>query len=96
MRNSKKWVRLDWQTGRKTYAETGVGKGALTYADGMLYTLSIDRLMGLVKPTTTRFELVSSFEIPKGGKGKSWAHPVVCNGRLYIRHGEFLYAYKVR
>lgn len=96
VRNSKKWICLDWQTGRKMYAETGVGKGSLTCADGMLYTLSIDRVMGLVRPTSTRFELVSSFEIPEGGKGKSWAHPVVCNGRLYIRHGEFLYAYSVR
>jgi hypothetical protein len=62
----------------------------------MLYTLSIDRVMGLVRPILTGLELVSSFEIPQGGKGKSWAHPVVCGGRLYIRHGEFLYAYSVR
>ena len=47
-------------------------------------------------PTATGLELVSSFEIPKGGKGMSWAHPVVCGGRLYIRHGDFLYAYNVR
>jgi len=96
VKNSKKWVCLDWQTGRTKYTETGVGKGSLTYADGMLYTLSIDRVMGLIRPISTGFELVSSFEIPEGGKGKSWAHPVVCNGRLYIRHGQFLYAYKVR
>ena len=96
IQNSKKWVCLDWQTGRMMYADTGIGKGSLTYADGMLYTLSIDRIMGLVRPTSKSFELVSSFEIPEGGKGKSWAHPVVCNGRLYIRHGEFLYAYSVR
>jgi outer membrane protein assembly factor BamB len=96
VRNSKKWVCLDWQTGRKRFAETGVGKGSLTWAGGMFYTLSIDRVMGLVRPTPTRLELVSSFKIPEGGKGKSWAHPVVCNGRLYVRHGEFLYAYKVR
>ncbi len=96
IRNGKKWLCLDWQTGRKMYADTGVGKGSLTYADGMLYTLSIDRVMGLVRPTSKSFELVSSFEIPEGGKGKSWAHPVVCNGRLYIRHGDFLYAYSVR
>jgi hypothetical protein len=62
----------------------------------MLYTLSIDRKMGLARPTATGFDLVSAFEIPEGGKGKSWAHPVVCDGRLYIRHGDFLYAYRVR
>jgi len=93
VKNSNEWICLDWQTGSMMYADPGVGKGSLTYADGMLYTLSIDRVMGLVRPTSTLFELVSSFEIPKGGEGKSWAHPVVSNGRLYIRHGEFLYVY---
>jgi len=94
-RDRDKWVCLDWETGDKKYVETGVGKGSLTCADGMLYTLSTDRKMGLVRPSATGFELVSSFMIPKGGKGKSWAHPVVCNGRLYVRHGEFLYTYGV-
>ncbi len=96
VQNSNKWICLDWQTGHMMYADPGIGKGSLTYADGMLYTLGIDRAMGLVRPTSTSFELVGSFEIPEGGKGKSWAHPVVCNGRLYIRHGDFLYAYSVR
>ena len=96
VRNGEKWVCLDWQTGSMMYAAEGVGKGSLTCADGMLYTLSIDGVMGLVRPTSTSFALVSSFEIPEGGEGKSWAHPVVCDGRLYIRHGEFLYAYSVR
>lgn len=95
-RNSKLWVCLDWQTGRKKYVAKGVGKGSLTYADGMLYTLSENGVMGLVRPTGTGYELVSSFDIPKGGEGNSWAHPVVCGGRLYIRHSDFLYAYSVK
>jgi outer membrane protein assembly factor BamB len=95
-RNSKSWICLDWQTGEKKYMDKGVGKGSLTYADGMLYTLSENGVMGLVRPTSKGYELVSSFDIPKGGKGNSWAHPVVCGGRLYIRHGDFLYVYKIR
>jgi len=88
-------VCLDWKTGRIKYVDK-CAKVSLTYADGMLYALSIDGVMGLVQPTPTGHKLVSYFEIPKGGKGKSWAHPVVCGGRLYIRHGEFLYAYRLR
>ena len=95
-RNSKLWVCLDWQTGKNKYMDKGVGKGSLTFADGMLYTLSENRMMGLVRPTAVGYELVSSFNIPEGGKGNSWAHPVVCGGRLYIRHDEFLYVYKLR
>ncbi len=95
-RNRNLWICLDWETGRNKYMDKGVGKGSLTYADGMLYTLSIDGVMGLVRPIPMGHELVSSFKIPEGGKGNSWAHPVVCGGRLYIRHSEFLYAYSVR
>jgi len=95
-RNSNLWVCLDWETGRNKYMDKGVGKGSLTYADGMLYTLSENSVMGLVQPAPMGHELVSSFKIPEGGKGNSWAHPVVCGGRLYIRHGEFLYAYSLR
>ena len=94
--NASKWICLDWKTGEMKYAEKGVGKGSLTYSDGMLYMLSENRAVGLVRPTPDSYGLISSFEIPKGGKGNSWAHPVVCGGRLYIRHGDFLYAYSVR
>jgi len=95
-RNRNLWICLDWETGRNKYMDKGVGKGSLTYADGMLYTLSIDGVMGLVRPIPMGHELVSSFKIPEGGKGNSWAHPVVCGGRLYIRHSEFLYVYSVK
>lgn len=88
-------VCLDWKTGQVKYMDKCV-KISLTYADEMLYTLSIDGVMGLIQPTPAGHRQVSYFKIPKGGKGKSWAHPVVCGGRLYIRHGEFLYAYSLR
>lgn len=99
--NNGNWVCLNWQTGQKTYAERGVGHGCLTCADGMLYTLSERSMMGLVKATPDGHEVVSQFRIPAGGHyvgkdGPSWAHPVVCGGRLYVRHGDFLYAYDVR
>jgi outer membrane protein assembly factor BamB len=94
--SERSWHCLEWEAGKTAYQETGVGKGSLTYADGMLYTLSENHEMGLVPATPAGHKLVSQFNLPKGGKGKSWAHPVVCGGRLYIRHGKFLYAYDVR
>ncbi len=91
-----RWICLEWKTGRPTYMERGVGKGSLTSADGMLYTISERRTLGLVKATPSGHEVISQFDIPKGGRGPTWAHPVVCGGRLYIRHGDFLYVYDVR
>jgi outer membrane protein assembly factor BamB len=94
--NNAKWICLDWKSGRKMYAERGVGEGSLTFADGMLYTLSENRKVGMVRPAPTGHELVSQFKIPAGGEGPTWAHPVVCGGRLYIRHDDRLYAYDIR
>ena len=93
--NNAKWVCLDWKTGRKMWAERGVGEGSLTCADGMLYTLNEHRKVGLVRPAPAGLDLISQFQIPAGGEGPTWAHPVVCGGRLYIRHGDRLYAYDV-
>jgi outer membrane protein assembly factor BamB len=94
--NNAKWICLDWKTGRKMYAERGIGEGSLTCADGMIYTMSDSRKVGLVRPAPTGYELISEFKIPEGGEGPTWAHPVVVGGRLYIRHGDRLYAYAVR
>jgi len=91
-----KWVCLDWKTGETVYEERGVGKGSLTAAEGRLYVLSEKHRVGLVPATPEKHEVVSRFELPEGGEGNSWAHPVVCGGRLYVRHGDFLYAYDVR
>lgn len=93
--NNSKWICLDWETGKVQYAERGVGKGSLTYADGMLYTWSEQRNVGLVQATPDGHPVVSRFRTPSGPEGPTWAHPVVCGGRLYLRHGDCLYAYHV-
>ena len=61
----------------------------------MLYTLGERLVVGLVKPTPTGHEVVSRFELVPQGKAPSWAHPVVCGRRLYLRHGDILYVYDV-
>jgi len=94
--NRAGWVCLDWKTGRKRYAHRDVGRGSFTYADGMFYILSERHTMSLVKAGPDTPKPVSTFRIPGGGEGPSWAHPVVCAGRLYIRHGDLLYAYDVQ
>jgi len=96
MTNKGKWVCLEWKTGRLMYAEPGIGEGSITYAERMFYTLSERREMGLVRAAPHEYKLVSHFTLPEGGQGNTWAHPVVCGGRLYVRHGERLYVYDVR
>jgi len=88
------WFCLDFKTGGPKYQVPG--KGSLTYADGMLYCLSEKGLMELVEATPDARRVVSSFQVPSGGEGAYWAHPVVCGGRLYLRHADKLYAYDIK
>lgn len=94
--NGGRWICLAWNDGEKKYAEKGVGKGSLTCANGMLYCWSEKGRVGLVPATPTKHEPVSEFTVAKGGEGPTWAHPVVCGGRLYLRHGNLLHAYDIR
>ena len=80
----------------------GVGQGYSTVAvaGGLVYTtgniLNHGRTVALVWARPEAYEAVSQFSIPEGGKCPTWAHPVVCGGRLYIRHGDFLYCYDIK
>ena len=93
--NSKdKWVCLDLKTGQVMYETRGVGMGSVLYADGMLYCYSDNGILALVRATPTAYDLISQFKVTQGD-GPHWAHPVISNARLYIRHGDFLMAYDV-
>lgn len=92
------WLAVDWNTGKTKYETAwsgGKSKGSIVSADGMLYCYDERRgAVGLVKPNPEKFDVVSEFRITKG-EGPHWAHPVIVNGVLYIRHGNALMAYKV-
>ena len=93
--HNKGWTCLDLKTGEIKWYDDGVGKGALCYADGMLYLLGEkDGKVGLATATPEAFKLTGSFSIE--GEGPSWAHPVVNNGRLYLRYHQNLYCFDVK
>jgi len=90
------WVCLNISTGEVKFQEKIFdAKGSIIWADGRLYCYSEKGTLGLVRPTEDGMKLISSFKITMG-KGEHWAHPVVCNGRLYIRHGDVLMAFDIK
>jgi len=91
--NSRGWFCLDFLTGRQLWKTDG--KGSVTFAEGMLYTLDERGTMKLVKAAPEKYEKSGEFKVPKGGESMYWAHPVVCGGKLYIRHADKLFAYDV-
>ena len=90
------WACLEWATGRRTLATDLIGRGSLTYADGMFYVMNHRRKVALVRPSPTALKVVSRFDLPDVGHGPSWAHPVVCGGRMYLRYSDRLYCYDIR
>jgi outer membrane protein assembly factor BamB len=86
---------LDLPTGKSLWRHRSVGKGAITYADGLFYILGEDHVMGLAEATPTGYRERGRFNI-SDQRWPSWAHPVVSGGRLYIRNQGTIAAYDVR
>lgn len=94
-KSAGRWTCVDFKTGKLMWEEPGVGKGgSVIFADGMLYCYSEDGVVGLVKPSPDKCQVVSSFKVPLGD-GSHWAHPVVSHGRLFVRHGNVLMCYDI-
>lgn len=91
-----RWDCLEFKSGKVMCSERTPTAGCVTYADGMIYALDERGTVMLVKPVPDRRVVVSQFTLPKGGRGPTWAHPVVCGGRLYLRHSDCLFAYDIR
>ncbi len=90
------WVCLDWNTGKTMYETKWKNKGSIISADGMLYCYEEQRgSLGLVRATPEGFNVISSFNITYGD-GPHWAHPVISDSILYIRHGDVLMAYNIK
>lgn len=86
---------MDFNTGNVAWKDRSVGKGSLTYADGKLFLLGEGSVAGLAKASPESYQELGRFSIPDSGL-PSWAHPVVSNGKLYIRNQGTLTCYDVR
>lgn len=95
------WMCVDFETGKTMFQSAPIESsykyknGSLTYADGMFYLYSDDGKMVLVRPTDSDFQITGKLTIEDPGERPTWAHPVVCGGRLYVRYGDKLAAYDV-
>ncbi len=73
----------------------GKNSAAIAYADGRIYMRYQDGLVLLIEATPNDYIEHGSFRIPDPQK-PSWPHPVVAEGRLYLREQNHLNAYDVR
>ena len=92
--SDREWQCIDWETGEQKYTTTEVGNGVVIYADGMLYWYSQRGELALVKPTPDGFQIAGETKVSLGS-GQHWAHPVISDKLLFVRHGDTLIVYKV-
>lgn len=88
------WVCIELATGKVMSEVKGASPGSLIYADGRLYCYGEKGTLALAKPVPAGIEWVSQFKIERG-EGTHWAHPVISDKVLYIRHGDVLIAFDI-
>ena len=95
-RDSKWWFAIDWQTGRTKYELKDFTTGSAIYADGRLYCLDEQGRVGLLKPQADDLRVVGCFTLVDKKVHDAWTHPVLLDGRLYLRYHDTLFCYDVK
>ena len=86
---------MRFDTGEVAWRDRSVGKGSLVYADGNLYALSENGVVGLIEATPVAYREKGRFRIQQDSL-PTWTHPIIAGGRLYLRDQDTIYAYDVR
>src|SRR5262245_10931615 len=101
----RKWVGLAFRTGKVAWSVENrkLGKGAVTVADGFLYCLGEESDLVVRTPASPKQELTvaESFPLPETSSqrkpnGKAWTHPVIANGKLYLRDQDLLFCFDLK
>jgi hypothetical protein len=93
---------LEFKTGKVMWDERdkpgrrGVRKGSVAFADGRIYYRQEDGTMILFEPSPKEYIERGRFAQPDRSSKPAWAHPVVANGKLYLRDQDVLLCYDVK
>jgi outer membrane protein assembly factor BamB len=91
---NRKFFCLDWKTGKEFFSSRDLAPANLIADEGLLYVYSESGRISLAEPTSDRLNVVSSFSVPSG-EGPHWAHLVIKDKKLYVRHGSSLMVYDI-
>ena len=97
-------VCVDFKTGEIKWGPEkppsgGQKSAAVLYADGRLYFRYENGVLVLIEPSPEELKVVSSFKLPMPDQKsypQSWPHPVIVNGKLYIRDQTVLHCYDLQ
>jgi outer membrane protein assembly factor BamB len=92
-RKDKIWFAVDWATGRQRHELNEFTTGAAIYADGRLYILDERGTAGMVQLGEDGLRVVGKFPLVSDRVRDAWAHPVLLDGRLYLRYHDTLWCF---
>ena len=89
---------VDFKTGRLQWPKqrgAGSGSAAIVAADDHLFFRYEDATMALIEANPKEYRFKGSFKIASN-HSQSWPHPVIYDGRLYLRDQHQLHCYDLR
>lgn len=96
------WICQNFDDGEIVWRHTKLGKGSIAFADGRLYCYTEgEGICALVEASTKGYREAGRFTIPEKtelerGSGQIWTHPVIAEGRLFLRDQDLLFCYQVK
>ncbi len=97
--DGKGWVCMDFKTGEIVWNDKSLGKGSILYADGHFYLRSEASTRGtlvLIEATPDGYREHGRFDQPDRSGKNTWPHPVIADGKLFIRDQDLLLCYDVK
>jgi outer membrane protein assembly factor BamB len=88
-------VCLDFLSGEELWYSRRVPKGSVALADGRLYYRTEEGTMLLIEPNRSELVERGRFEQPDRSDSPAWSHPVIANGKLYLRDQDVLFCYDI-
>lgn len=88
---------FEFRTGKIAWKQRGAGTGSASVvaADGHLYFHYQDGIVALIEATSEDYRLKGTLKLPNAG-GDSWSHPVIADGKLFLREQDELSVYNLR
>jgi len=93
--NGSTWCCIDASDGKILHSFRGFGEGSILLAEGLFYCYSTRGEVALMTGDRNSFNVISRFRIPFGD-GPHFSHPVIYDGKMYIRHGNALMVYNIK
>jgi hypothetical protein len=102
------WMLQDFKTGKielmgkgKRNPRSALKSGAVVAADGRYYAIDETGFFGIIEAKPGSFKQLAKSELPELSKnrksrGAVWTHPVISDGKLYLRDQELIFCYEIK